>query len=288
MFTVAEAGTLAVTWEDCGAKHAKVMDLEPASFQTGTTATLTGHGTVDEEVTSAHFTASVSAGGVKLTECEGDGTTDIVCKLPLGAGTITVTAIQYPIAAGNVDIPVVVKTSSLIPASLAKVDVHITATEQNGEDVICLDVHAAKQGLIADEFQISWTGEGDALAAGSEADSCLAKVNSLRAGKGRAALSLKSGSMSCAASQSSADGPSLKWHNSFGQCSEMGQCQAAGHSTCEAAIDAYYSEGPGGGHYEIIMDAKYKSMAYGKCDCSSYGKFWTHNFYTSTGVFLEV
>jgi len=145
-----EAGSLAVTWSDCGAKHATVTDLQPTTITTGTTETLTGTGTVDEDVTSAHFSAKVSASGVQLTSCEGDATKDIDCKLPLGAGTITVKAVNYPLAKGTTSIAVDVKTSSLIPASLAKVDVAIRATEQSGEDVICLDVHTEKQ-LSADE-----------------------------------------------------------------------------------------------------------------------------------------
>merc|ERR1712187_198675 len=92
----AQAGTLAVTWEDCGAQHA------------------TGTGTVDEDVTSAHFSAVVKASGVKLIECDGDATADITCKLPLGAGSIVVKKVSYPIAAGSVNIPVDVTTSSLI------------------------------------------------------------------------------------------------------------------------------------------------------------------------------
>jgi hypothetical protein len=141
----AEAGTLAVTWADCGAKHATVTDLEPTTIQTGSTETLTGTGTTDEEVTAAHFEATVSAAGAKLASCSGDGTADIACKLPLGAGTVTVKAVNFPLAKGTVNILTSVQTSSLIPASLAKVDVHIAATEQNGESVICLDVHTAKQ-----------------------------------------------------------------------------------------------------------------------------------------------
>jgi hypothetical protein len=147
-----EAGTLAVTWSDCGAKHATVTDLEPTTIQTGTTERLTGTGTVDEDVTSAHFTAKVSSAGVQLTSCEGDATADIDCNLPLGAGTITVKQVAYPIAKGTTNIAVDVKTSSVIPASLAKVDVAIRATEQNGEDVICLDVHTEKKlSASADE-----------------------------------------------------------------------------------------------------------------------------------------
>merc|ERR1712226_1067826 len=144
----AQAGSLAVTWEDCGAKHATVTDLQPTTITTGSTETLTGAGTVDEEVTSAHFTATVKAAGVKLTSCDGDATSDITCKLPLGAGSIVVKKVAYPLAAGTVKIPVDVTTSSLIPPSLAKVDVEIRATEQNGEDVICLNVHTAKQAIL--------------------------------------------------------------------------------------------------------------------------------------------
>merc|ERR1711976_335445 len=76
------------------------------------------------------------------------GTTDITCKLPLGAGQIVVKAVSYPLAQGDVSIPVDVTTSSLIPPSLAKVDVEIRATEQNGEDVICLNVHTTQQAEL--------------------------------------------------------------------------------------------------------------------------------------------
>merc|ERR1712100_839526 len=68
-----------------------------------------------------------------------------VCTLPMGVGKITVKAVSYPLAKGTVQIPVEVQTSEVIPPSLANVDVHIAATEQNGEDVICLDVHTAQQ-----------------------------------------------------------------------------------------------------------------------------------------------
>lgn len=122
-----------------------MTDVQPASIATGTTETITGTGTVDEDVTSAHFSAVIKASGVKVASCDGDATADIECKLPLGAGKITVKAVSYPLAAGSVSILVEVTTSSLIPASLAKVTAEIRATEQNGEDVICLNVHTAQQ-----------------------------------------------------------------------------------------------------------------------------------------------
>merc|ERR1712139_360480 len=115
----------------------------------GATETITGTGTLDEEVTSAHFSATVSALGTQLTDCDGDATTDIVCTLPMGVGTITVKAVDYPLSKGTVNIPVEVQTSSIIPPSLASVDVHIEASEQAGESVICLDVHTAQQKVVA-------------------------------------------------------------------------------------------------------------------------------------------
>merc|ERR1712166_1080062 len=141
---VVAGGTLGVTWSDCGAKHAVVSAMQPLSIATGGTTTITGSGEVDEDVTSAHFTATVKALGVKISSCSGDRTKDITCKLPAGAGSIVVKALSFPIKAGTVKIPVDVSTKSIIPASLEKVDVHIEATEQNSESVICLDVHTKK------------------------------------------------------------------------------------------------------------------------------------------------
>jgi hypothetical protein len=152
VLATAEAGTLAVTWKDCGAKHGKVTDLKPLSIETGSTVTVTGTGTVDEEVTAGHFTATVSALGTKITECSGDGTKDIVCSLPMGVGSVTLKALPFPLAKGTVTIPVEITTSPKIPASLANVDVHVAATEQNGEDAICLDVHAAAKVDYAKGF----------------------------------------------------------------------------------------------------------------------------------------
>merc|ERR1712048_1389706 len=152
-------GTLAVTWSDCGAQHATVNSLSPSSIALGQTTTLTGEGVVDEDVTSANFEATVSADGVKLVSCSGDGTSDIECKLPLGAGSITVKAVQFPLKKGDVKIPVDVKVSSIIPPSLATTDTHIAATEQNGEPVICLDVHTAKQKLetaVTGTLGVTW------------------------------------------------------------------------------------------------------------------------------------
>merc|ERR1712048_444404 len=122
-------------------------DLQPSTIETGTTTTLIGSGTTDEEITSAQFSTTIKAKGVKIASCSGDATEDIDCKLPLGVGKITVKAVSYPLAQGEVSIVTEIQTSSLIPAQLESVDTEIRAVEQNGEDVICLNVHTQKATL---------------------------------------------------------------------------------------------------------------------------------------------
>jgi cathepsin F len=151
VLAAAEAGTLSLTFSDCGSKHGKVSGLSPTSFSTGTTATITGTGTIDEDVTSASIKATISALGTQLTSCSGDGTKDIVCNLPLNTGSITVPALPLPLKAGTLNLPVKVTTSASIPASLASVDIHLTGDDQNGESAICLDVHTSASVSSSDD-----------------------------------------------------------------------------------------------------------------------------------------
>merc|ERR1711862_534502 len=93
----------------------------------------------------------------------------------MGVGKITVKAVSYPLAKGTVKIPVEVQTSSVIPAQLAKVDVHIEATEQNGDSVICLDVHTEEQTFGAGDFEKLMRPEleGECHAGQPDSDPCL-------------------------------------------------------------------------------------------------------------------
>jgi cathepsin L len=153
VIAVAEAGTLSLTFSDCGSKHGKVTTLSPTSFSTGTTATITGTGTIDEDVTSASIKATISALGTQLTDCSGDGTSDITCNLPLNTGSIVVPALPFPLKAGTLNLPVKVTTAASIPASLASVDIHLTGNDQNGESAICLDVHTSAAVSSDDAFE---------------------------------------------------------------------------------------------------------------------------------------
>merc|ERR1712203_94963 len=142
-----EASDLAVTWADCGDAdtHAKVADLQPTTIPTGTTTTLKGSGDLDEVVNGATFTQVIKAAGVKVASCSGDASQDVECKLPLGVGSITLKAQAFPLQPGQVTIPVDVKVSSIVPASLAKTDSHIEAVSDTGDKLFCMEVTTSKQ-----------------------------------------------------------------------------------------------------------------------------------------------
>merc|ERR1719267_396215 len=120
-----------------------------------------GTGTIDEDVTAASLKATISALGTKLSDCSGDGKSDMVCQLPLNTGSITVPALPFPLKAGALNLPVKVSTSEAIPASLASVDIHLTGDDQNGESAICLDAHtdASKfsEAALAAEEKVTGT-----------------------------------------------------------------------------------------------------------------------------------
>lgn len=103
---------------------------------------------------------------------------------------------------------------------------------------------------------------------------CLKLVNDFRASLGLQPL-VQASSQQIQCANNSAKNDLLRgYHNSFGQCSERGQCECNGYRSIDQCIAAYISEGPGGGHYEILK-GRYTSLA-----CGTDGNtFYTHNFY---------
>jgi len=115
-------------------------------------------------------------------------------------------------------------------------------------------------------------------------DACIDYLNKYRATVGKSALSgsYSSGCESTDATTDCASG-ALSWHSSFGTCGESAQCEAWTW-TCESAVDSFYNEGPGGGHYDIMMSDSYSYVYWGlhsKCSTAS-NNFYTFNFYTSS------
>jgi len=145
-------GALKITWNDCGdaSTHAKVASFQPNSLPLGTPTTLTGTGNVDEAITGGTFeldlTTSVISPKWTGNICEAK-----TFDLPLGLGSVTWTGLKCPTAAGTVAVPLEVKMSSAIPASMASAKIHATAVLPNGDKLMCLNVNldkASSESLI--------------------------------------------------------------------------------------------------------------------------------------------
>merc|ERR1712232_562547 len=142
--------TLALTWKDCGdsSTHAKITSVTPSTISLGALTTITGTGSLDEDVNDGTFDMKVvGIGGTQLLECKGDASASKTCNLPLGTGSITFDGVKFPLKAGPQPINVDLKLSSTLPASLAKTKTTVTAASKSGDKLFCLEVDLAKELL---------------------------------------------------------------------------------------------------------------------------------------------
>lgn len=113
---------------------------------------------------------------------------------------------------------------------------------------------------------------------GDTSTTCVDIINRYRQQKNLSKLGYATSAQTDIANKCAANDDAKGYHNSFqsGMASgARGQCECKGMSTLEQCIKAYYDEGPGGGHYDIIMNpSAYKTVA-----CGASGKMLTHNFY---------
>lgn len=114
--------------------------------------------------------------------------------------------------------------------------------------------------------------------AGMSSCDCLNIINTFRAQQGRSALTYNAAKEPCVNQEAQNDN-SQGYHATFGACQERGQCECNGYSSLQQCMQAYISEGPGGGHYEILKDARYTSVACGIFDKGGGRYFFTHSFY---------
>jgi cathepsin F len=147
----ADAATLSLTYSDCGSTHGHIESMSPTSFPTGKEVTITGVGTIDEDITAVSMTATVSALGTQLCKVTGDGKSDLSCALPLGAATITIPALPFPLAKGTLSLPVKVTSAAAVPPSLAALDINLKGNDQNGASAICLDAHTTASVSSGDD-----------------------------------------------------------------------------------------------------------------------------------------
>merc|ERR1712151_1416489 len=129
-------GAVAITWEDCGdsTTHGKVTDLQPLSFNIGEAVTLTGTGSLDENVNGGSFKIHMEAAGLIKEDWTGDICEAKTFNLPLALGTVTWGGMTY---------------------------VSASATSDTGDNLLCRNAHFTKQSELATAVEggaaaISW------------------------------------------------------------------------------------------------------------------------------------
>merc|ERR1712093_378854 len=122
---------------------------------------ITGTGKLDKDVSGGTYDMELKAGGGLIdshftgNNCEAKDFT-----LPLGLGTLSWDGIICPLAAADsVSIGFHTKLAASLPAALATSDIHLGANDQDGESVLCVDLHLAKQEEVevaADSLSLSF------------------------------------------------------------------------------------------------------------------------------------
>jgi hypothetical protein len=113
---------------------------------------------------------------------------------------------------------------------------------------------------------------------------CVATINDYRKAKGLAAYTRWTDNEACTAKQAASDGASGKAHGAFGQCGESAQNECPGwpgppETMIPMCLAMMMGEGPGGGHYDAIMSAKYTKVSCGFAAAGS-GAIWAvQNFH---------
>jgi len=145
----ANGKSLGLTWSDCGdaETHGKVTGLSTDHVTLGQKATVTGSGTVDEKVDSGSFAIDLSAGPIK-EHWTGDLCAPKTFKLPLFAGSVTWDGLKCPLAQGDTEVSTDIQLSSLLPSSLTKSSIKITATDSSNAKLLCLDLETAPSAVV--------------------------------------------------------------------------------------------------------------------------------------------
>ena len=108
---------------------------------------------------------------------------------------------------------------------------------------------------------------------------CLQYVNNFRKHMNVSPLKTRKSKINCSNKEALLNFQSNKFHTKFGMCSENGQCECKGFANVKDCIDAYISEGPGGGHYELLRSSDFTHLTCGIYKMPNGGYYYTHNFY---------
>ena len=140
--------SLNLHFKDCGdsSTHAKVTDVTPYTITTGGNATVTGTGSLDEDVADGEFKMTMTGvGGVSLLSCSGDASKAQKCPVKLGfvhVGDLSFEGVTFPVKKGTITgVPkVTISMPSTLPKFAAATSTHLTVNTKDGDKIICVDI----------------------------------------------------------------------------------------------------------------------------------------------------
>lgn len=144
----ATANDLKLTWKDCGdaSTHVKISSFSPATLTLGQKTTMTGTGTLDEDVEGGDFDLEMKGMIGKLLSCKGDSSVGKTCSLPLGSGSLTFDPIKFPLKKGSgVPVSVDITLSAHLPALLANTKTTASGTTKTGDKLFCIEIDSSKE-----------------------------------------------------------------------------------------------------------------------------------------------
>jgi len=144
-----EGGTLKLDWSDCGdsSTHGHITALTPDTVTLGAKTSLTGKGSIDEDVQGASYKVGAKAGGIPVFSHSGDACKPDTIKLPLGLGEIDMKGFSCPLKAGAAELDLDLTLSANIPAKMAKTDISLTAAASSGDKVLCVDIKTSPASM---------------------------------------------------------------------------------------------------------------------------------------------
>merc|ERR1711964_357808 len=93
--------------------------LTPDTLVSGQTTTLTGTGTIDEDIPAANYEMTIKAGIVPILDHKGNACAAETITLPLGMGTMSWKGESCPVKAGTVSLGVDAALAAAVPPAVA-------------------------------------------------------------------------------------------------------------------------------------------------------------------------
>merc|ERR1719223_1911609 len=103
---------------------------------------MTGTGKLDEDVSGASFDDEMKT-AVATISCKGDASQSKTCNLPLGTGSLTFDALDFPLKQGNIPVKVDISLAATLPPTLATTTTTCSATDNKGDQLFCIEIKSS-------------------------------------------------------------------------------------------------------------------------------------------------